>query len=190
MSRNSKPIRILAIDPGTRDMGLALFEGESLVRYWVKGLSKEKLPERVLEKGKRVVIDLIQRFSPKVLVLGKLTHPRNKKNPVLRKLVNQIRLLARKRRIKLYGYEPEKARESIISDNQRVTKRNTARLIASLYPELSGYIPRERRILWKERDFYWVNVFDACSLALTYLKQEGAGTGNQIPLNERKALSQ
>jgi hypothetical protein len=60
--------------------------------------------------------------------------------------------------------------------------------ISSLYPELSEYIPRARRILWKERDFYWVNVFDACTLALTYLKKEGAGTGNQIQLNERKAL--
>lgn len=79
---------------------------------------------------------------------------------------------------------------SSTSKSQRATKRNVAMLISSLYPELSVYVPRKVRILWKERDFYWLNVFDACTLALTYLKKEGAKTGNQIQLNDRKALSQ
>lgn len=187
MSKHHKPTRILAIDPGIRGMGFAVFEGENLIRYGVKNLGKQKLPERILTKGRHAVLDLIQRFSPKVLVLGKVTHPRNKKNPVLRKLVTQIRLLAKKRRIKVYEYEPDAARKLIVIEGNKPTKRNTAKLIASLYRELSGYIPRERRILWKEKDFYWVNMFDACTLALTYLKKEGARIGDHIQRNERKA---
>jgi len=178
VSKHHRTTRILAIDPGIRGMGFAVFEGDSLVRYGVKNLGKQKFPERILAKGKHSILDLIQRFSPKVLVLGKVTHPSNKKNPVLRKLVTQIRLLARKRRIKIYEYEPEAARK-LIAEGSKPTKKNTAKLIASLYPELAEYVPRKIRLLWKERDFYWVNVFDACTLALTYLKREGATKGNQ-----------
>lgn len=177
MSKHHKPTRILAIDPGIRGMGFAAFEGESLIRYGVKNLGKQKLQERILTKGKHSILDLIQRFSPKVLVLGKITHPRNKKNPVLRKLVSHIKLLARKERIRVIEYEPEAARRSL-SNGQRPTKRNTAKLIASLYTELSEYVPRKIRLLWKERDFYWLNVFDACTLVLAYLKKEGARKGN------------
>ncbi|HEX3033938.1 MAG TPA: hypothetical protein VHT73_02250 [Thermodesulfobacteriota bacterium] len=178
MSKLIKPTRILAIDPGTRDMGFALFEGYSLVRYWVKSLRKEKVPEDVVMKSKQIVLDLIQRFSPGVIVLGKIVHPGNKKKLALRRLVAQTKLLARKNKVKLYEYEQAAARE-IISQGEKPTKRNTAILISSLYPELSVYVPRPRRILWKEKDFYWVNVFDACTLALTYLEKEGAKEGNQ-----------
>lgn len=113
MSNHSKPTRILAIDPGIRGMGFALFEGDDLIRYGVKNLGKQKLPEKILTKGKDAVHDLIQRFSPRVLVLGKITHPANKKNPILRKLVTHTKLLARKRRIKIYEYEPDIARKFV-----------------------------------------------------------------------------
>ena len=113
MSKHHKPIRILAIDPGIRGMGFAVFEGENLIRYGVKNLGKQKLPEMILTKGKLAIIDLIQQFDPRVLVLGKVTHPSNKKNPILRKLVSHIKRIARKRRIKIYEYEPDTARKSI-----------------------------------------------------------------------------
>ncbi len=51
MSKHFKAVRILAIDPGIRGMGFAVFEGDSLVRYGVKNLGKQKLPERILTKG-------------------------------------------------------------------------------------------------------------------------------------------
>ncbi len=159
-------------------MGFSVFQGDSLIRYGVKNLGKQKLPERILTKGKHSILDLIQRFSPKVLVLGKVTHPSNRKNPVLRKLVTHIKLLARKSRIRLYEYEPHAARK-LIADGNKPTKRNTAKLIASLYPELSEYVPRKIRLLWKERDFYWVNVFDACTLALAHLEKERGEKGDQ-----------
>ena len=69
-----------------------------------------------------------------------------------------------------------------ISKGQRATKRNVAILISSLYPELSEYVPRKVRILWKERDFYWLNVFDACTLALAHFKKKGWGRGSQIKI--------
>ena len=113
MPKHHKPVRILAIDPGIRGMGFAMFEGENLIRYGVKNLGKQKFPEKILTKGKDAIVDLIQRFSPGVLVLGKITHPTNKKNPVLRKLVSHIRRTARKRRIKIYEYEPDTTRKFI-----------------------------------------------------------------------------
>lgn len=113
MPKHHKPVRILAIDPGIRGMGYAVFEGENLIRYGVKNLGKQKLPEKILAKGEQAILDLIQRFNPKVLVLGKITHPANKKNPVLRNLVSNIKRIGRIRRIKIYEYEPDTARKFI-----------------------------------------------------------------------------
>ena len=113
MPKHHKPVRILAIDPGIRGMGFAVFEGENLIRYGVKNLGKQRLSEKILTKGKHAIHDLIQKFSPGVLVLGKITHLTNKKNPVLRKLVSNIKRIARKRKIKIYEYEPDTARKFI-----------------------------------------------------------------------------
>src|ERR1700757_3223508 len=101
MPKHHKPTRILAIDPGIRGMGFAVFEEENLIRYGVKNLRKQKFPEMILAKGKYTVFDLIQRFNPRVLALGKVTHPTNKKNPVFRKLASNIRRIAKKNKIKI-----------------------------------------------------------------------------------------
>jgi hypothetical protein len=149
-------------------MGFSVFEERTLIRYGVKNLRNGKHPAKILERVKNVISDLKQKFGPGVMILGVPDHPKRTKNPLLKKLVRQIKETAKKERMKVYEFKPSVARESIFKE-AKPTRGNVARFIASLYPELALYIPRTRRILWSKKDFYWLNAFEACSLALAYV---------------------
>lgn len=169
MSTYSKPTRILALDPGTKEMGFALLEGETLIRYGVRNIKKKRFYKT---RSKRNVagIDLIEDFIPNVIILGKLTHPERKKNPILNNLTNQIKRFAFRKGIDIQEIELAAARKFLIKD-RRPTKMNVAMLITAIYPELSAYLPQKRRILWTHKDIYWMNMFDALTLALVYLRK-------------------
>ena len=51
--------RILAIDPGTREMGVALLEGDKLVYHGVKAIKRGKSPHETLKEGRRLILRLI-----------------------------------------------------------------------------------------------------------------------------------
>lgn len=168
MARIKKPVRILAVDPGLEEIGFVVLEDRDLVRYGVKRLRGSKLSQGLLQKGKVILRDLLERSSPRVLVLEKPTHKERKGNKVLRELIAHTKMLAKVRGVKVYEYDPCDARERVFA-GRKPTKKHVAELIASYYPELSEYVPVKKRILWDKKDFYWLNVFDACTLALAYL---------------------
>ena len=66
-NNNSK---ILAIDPGTREMGIAFFDKGKLVYHGVKVIRKDgKSPHEKLREGRKIVLRLIKDFKPQVLVV-------------------------------------------------------------------------------------------------------------------------
>ena len=166
-----KQTRILALDLGSKEMGYALFEGDILVRYGVRnfkknleGQNKEALPG----------IDLIKTYRPGVVIIGKLSHPERMGNPKLKRLANLIIRFAQKQGTMVHEIEPKTATKYLIKD-RKPTKMNAVALIAAIYPELSVYVPQKRRILWTQKDMYWMNMFDALTLALVYVRKRIRG---------------
>src|SRR3990167_128550 len=172
MSTSPRPVRILALDPGTKEMGFALLDGDTLVRYGVRNIKKRL--DKTRSKRNVAGIDFIENFKPNVVVLGKLIHPSRKKNPILKNLTNQIKRFALRKGIEVQEIDLAAARKFLIKD-RRPTKMNTALLITAIYPELSAYLPQKGRILWTHKDIYWMNMFDALTLALAYLRKRKRG---------------
>lgn len=170
MPKRSK-LRILAIDPGLEEIGFALFQDRELVRYGVKIVRASKRPGNLFSRGQAILRELILKSIPDVLVLEKPSHELRKTSKVLCDLINHTKALARVHKIKVYEYSPDIARARVFSQ-RKPTKKHVAELIASYYPELSQYVPVKSRILWRKKDFYWLNVFDACTLALAYLEAD------------------
>ena len=67
MNKN-KLQKILAIDPGTRYVGIAFFEGKELVYYGVKTIKKMALAHDTLQEGRKIISRLIQDFKPTTLL--------------------------------------------------------------------------------------------------------------------------
>ncbi|MDP2960462.1 MAG: hypothetical protein Q8N71_03470, partial [candidate division Zixibacteria bacterium] len=64
-----KNSRILAIDPGTRLMGVALLDSEKLIYHGVKIIKKGKSPHETLHQARKIILRLIRDFSPHVIVV-------------------------------------------------------------------------------------------------------------------------
>lgn len=165
MSSSHSPIRILALDPGSKEIGFVLLHDDLLVRYGVRNIKKRNGDKG---KGYTPVSDLITGYKPHAVILGKLSHPGRKRNPVLQTLSRRIKRYSLNKGIRVHEIEPMAAIKHLVKDGGQ-SKLKAAALIAARFPELSPYLPRKGRVLWAHKDKYWMNMFDALSLGLHYL---------------------
>lgn len=158
MPRNpNRPI--LAIDPGTRELGYAVLIGRKLLDHGVIPL--RKLPkERRLQEARVGIGRLVDQHRPGVLVVEKTyRHPVPWLND-LHRITLSARRIAKAWRIGLRTYSPQAVRQSV-AGNGKATKAQAAVVVAHRFPQLRMLLTQDRR--WKER--YWLNGIDAAALA-------------------------
>lgn len=156
--------RILALDPGTRELGYAAFEGDSLVDYGVKAVRRQSLREAPLARFERAIRTLLREKKPSILVLERNYFIRIKQNALLTIATAKIKAIAKRRGISTKEYHTRTIRR-IVCKNGNSTKREVAQIICSRIPELRAYQGSNRK--WRER--YYHNIFDAVACGLAYL---------------------
>ena len=80
----------LAIDPGTRYLGLAVLDGGALIHHGVKTISVELSPHDRLVAGRTIVVRLIRDFRPSVLAVEQAFFAQNRNTALLNVLVDEI----------------------------------------------------------------------------------------------------
>lgn len=160
-----RPLSILAVDPGTRRTGVAVFEGQELVLGKVRDFGFQRSTATIQREARRLVEDHVRYFRPHMLVLERtFSAYQNKDISKLVAVSEAIRAVARERAIPLVEYAPRTARLLVIG-NGNATKRQVAEALCIRYPELRIYL--EQTHLWKET--YWSNCFDAVCVGLAHL---------------------
>ena len=159
MSKNKS--KILAIDPGTREMGIAFLDKGKLIYYGVKTFGEFLSPHEKLRTGRKIILRLIQDFKPKILVIEKTFYARNRNTSLLNVFADEIVSVAKRKRLKVISYAPCTVRKYICGYG-RASKLDVARVIVSKYPELKVYLTQDRA--WKEK--YHRNMFDAVALGM------------------------
>jgi Holliday junction resolvasome RuvABC endonuclease subunit len=157
-NNNSK---ILAIDPGTREIGIAFLEKGKLIYYGVKVIKKKKSPHETLKEGRKIILRLIRDFKPKVLVVEKTFFVNNRNAALLNVFVDDIKAIGKRKGLKVISYAPSTVKK-FICGNGRASKSELAKVVVSKYPELKVYLTQDRA--WKER--YHQNMFDAVALGM------------------------
>lgn len=151
---------ILAIDPGLRDLGMAVLSGRRLVASGA--LTLRRLPKDVrLAEVRRHVRGWLRLHRPRAVVMERTYH-----HPVpwldqVHRLALSVRRLARRRGVGFAAYSPQQVRASIIG-NGRASKSEAAVVVAHRFPQLRVYLTQDRK--WKVR--FWQNMFDAVALGL------------------------
>lgn len=158
--------RILCVDPGTREMGIAVMEDAELIYYGVKTLKKKRPTSVLLKETRKIISRLIEDYSIKTLVIEKTFFNRNKNVSNLIVLAEEINAMAKKKKLKIVEYAPKTVCKYICQDG-KATKREVSKIISSRYPELNIYLTQDRK--WKVK--YWQNCFDAIALGLCYLSE-------------------
>jgi crossover junction endodeoxyribonuclease RuvC len=168
---NTPHRRILAIDPGTRFMGVAFLDDGKLVYHAVKVIAKGSSPQRTLQRARDAVVRVIDDFAPDVVAVERTFFNQNRNTALLNVLFDEIRSLARRRRLAFVSYAPSTIKK-FVCGNGRADKKQVAAVVVSHFPELKVYLTQDRA--WKER--FHQNMFDALALGLMVAARELNGS--------------
>ena len=159
---------ILGIDPGTKEMGLAILRGRELLAYGVHTLRNGARPYDVIGQARRVVLAAIARHAPQVVAVEEPLMLPTKRAAIMSVIAQELRARAEELNIAVVELAPFQVRQAVVG-NPKATKIEVAEvLVRSGFDELRPLIPRRpaRAALGlRPRDKYWLHMFDALGLA-------------------------
>ncbi|MFH1970880.1 MAG: crossover junction endodeoxyribonuclease RuvC [Patescibacteria group bacterium] len=158
-----KPLTILGINPGTRYLGVAVFQGPDLRDWRIKAL-QGKFSKEKLDKFLKIIVDLIEQYHADVLAIKKLHPSRSSSN--LNSLASKIISLSKRKGLKVYQYSIKDVK-NFFSPNDKTNKKKLAESMAMKYPDLLAELNREKTI----RNPYYLRMFEAVALGSICLYQ-------------------
>lgn len=159
-------LKILALNPGTRYLGLAVFHGPEL-RDWGIRTFKGRWSRKKLKKIRKVVSGLIRRYGLTTLALKKLHPARSSAN--LNALVLELQNLAREKGLKVQAYTLQELKDRFKGE-KRINKKVLAEIVAREYPAIYREFTKERQ----NKTPYFYRLFEAVALGATgyYLSEK------------------
>ena len=160
---------ILGIDPGTKEMGLAVLRGPELLYFGVRTLRNGTRPHDVIGQARRIVLATIEMHEPNIVAIEEPLMLPTKRAAVLSVIAQELRGRAEELDLKVVELSPSAIRERV-TGNPRATKIDVAEaLVRGGFDQLRDLIPKRpaRSALGtRPRDKYWLHMFDALGLAL------------------------
>jgi len=148
--------KIIAINPGTRYLGIAVFEGPELLDWRVK-VFKGKWSKEKSKKVIMVIRSFIERYEPDVLAIKKLHRSRSSAD--LNQLVSKIKQLSKRKGLKVYQYSIKEVESFFILEG-KANKKKLAELVTLRYPELTHEFNKEKT----HKNLYHIKMFEAVAL--------------------------
>ena len=156
---------ILALDPGTRDLGYAVTVGKRLLVASV--LSLRRIPKRRRLATVREAMRVWMRaYRPRTLVLEHVPKRRLDALAGLPALGRLLHRMASTQRLHVATYSARTVRGNVVG-NGWAGKREVAEALSARFPDLRVHLTHDRK--WKEA--YWQNMYDAVALALHHQSQ-------------------
>jgi Holliday junction resolvasome RuvABC endonuclease subunit len=170
---------ILAIDPGTRHLGVAVLDGNDLIFATVKAVKDQKMSSaEVLKKTETIIARLIASYNPHVLAIEKTFFVQSKRSSLLNAVTEEIKKLAKRKKLKVYIYAPTTVRKFICKDGKATKMKAASIIVNQYYPWLQRYLEKDQRKRWWEEK-YWASMFDAIALGLTCSGMDGQRSGQE-----------
>lgn len=158
-------MRILAIDPGSANVGYADLHGQELLDWGSRDLRLGgKTWNDVCRSLDKLVNRLVAEKRPDAVVLERNNFSVASHNARTASVANRIRTLARKNGTKLVEIGPRTVRRVVCSDGN-ASKGELARTVAMQYPELRIYLTSDRNY----KAAFFQNALDAVACGLAYL---------------------
>lgn len=168
------PKTILGIDPGTKEMGIAVIRGPKLLAYGVHTLRNGERPYDLVGQARRVVLGYLERYAPEAVVIEAPLMLPTKRAAILSVMAQELRGRAREIGLEVLELTSQEVRQRVVG-NAHATKIDVAEaLVRQGFEELKTLIPKrpERPALWLlPRDKYWLHMFDALGLAVAAATQ-------------------
>jgi Holliday junction resolvasome RuvABC endonuclease subunit len=136
---------ILAIDPGTKYMGLTVLRGSELVAYGVRTLRNGTKPYDAIGQARRIVLEMIERHAPQVVAIEEPLMLATKRAAVLSVIAQELRGRAEELGLEVVELSPATIRDRV-AGNPRATKIEVAEeLVGSGSISLQSWCRSDRR---------------------------------------------
>jgi Holliday junction resolvasome RuvABC endonuclease subunit len=155
---DTKPSIVIAVAPGTRSLGVAVFKGLELIYYAVKEASKHRLkhtPHSRAREAVRAVEQVIHKHQPDHFVTLN-PHGFQSLSAKLPIITEEVRRFARHSKLTFHEYQRAEIRQHLCPSG-RVTRQAVAAHLSVLYPELSRHVKGVSLWQW----LYYARMFDA-----------------------------
>lgn len=154
---------VLAIAPGTKEFGVAVFRGFELVYFAVKTFKHGTFAKHL----KKEVITFWQEFSgyynPSLLALKEINQYQQT-SPSLQLIADCLKTQAQKSKVLLVEISLAQIR-SLLGNCKKPTNKKVFQKVAALYPELEQFQNRPNK---GQRDYY-AYIFSAVAVGLVCL---------------------
>ena len=166
------PIKILAIDPGTRHMGVAVLDGSDLIYATVKVVKEKGMgPDAALKKTEKIIASLITGYNPDILAIEKTFFVESKRSSLLNVMTDEIKRIGKRKKLQVFSYAPTTVRKFICKDGKATKMKAASIIVNEHYHWLLRYYEKDlKKKWWQEK--YWANMFDAIALGLTCLAEK------------------
>jgi len=158
-----RTLKIIGINPGTRYLGIAVFQGPELSDWRVKVL-KGKWSKEKMKRAVEIISEFIDRYEPGVLAIKKLHPSRRSRN--LAQLTAKIKEFSRRKGLKVFQYSIKDVEEFFIQED-KLNKKNLAEAIVHENPALFHELQKEK----EHKNSYYIRAFEAVALALVCFYQ-------------------
>jgi len=173
--------RILALDPWTKAIGLAVFKGEHMLDCGVRYLDGP-LPDRLLQNGFDVIKEVFRLYRPQLLILPDLTrYPGRRRSQYVRAFCQRLKVHARNHHCRVIEIDATRIGLKFLA-NPRASRQAIAMAVARQYPELERLAPRPRKA-WQSQDLR-LSAFYAVALALA-LRHRTTDDGEMSKISPR-----
>ena len=164
MQKNSSPNVILALAPGKRELGIAIFRDADLVYVSVKTIQHRKSRKSLLREITATLHQLFEEFSITIVVTKAITQYQ-KLSPDLKRVVAQIKLESDQKGLQVIGITLEQIK-SVLCQVEKSTEKKAFETLLADYPQLEKYWNRPNK--WQND--YYAFMFSAVAVGAVYLK--------------------
>jgi crossover junction endodeoxyribonuclease RuvC len=158
MTLDSK--RILAIDPGTREIGIAVLDLDELVYYAIRTIQDRRTAQGILRQASQFMTDLIATYQPHYLAIEKMFIVQ-KSAALLSVVAEELKAVARNAGLPIFEHSPTAVRK-FLCNSGKATKQDVAKVVVRRYPELARHLTTQTK--WEQK--YYANIFDAIAVGL------------------------
>lgn len=155
---------ILAIAPGSRRLGIAIFSDCELIYFAVKTVSRNHSAALQKEEITELLAELFACFKPHFVAL-KAVNQYQQTSIVLKEIIKLLKRQTKARRVPISEISLEQIR-SFAGNTEKQTQMKTFQTLTTLYPELRQFAGRPNR--WQNE--YYRNLFSAVSVGAICLK--------------------
>jgi Holliday junction resolvasome RuvABC endonuclease subunit len=160
---------ILGIDPGTKEMGIAVIRGPELLASGVHTLRNGHRPHDVIGQAKALVLSYVEEYEPSVVGIEKPLLRPTKRASLMSVIGQELRARSRDLGLRVVEISAREVRRVLVGD-AFAKKLDVARVIVERhFPELRERLPRKPKraaLGFSYRDKYWLHMFDAIAVAL------------------------